>query len=237
MTTPTATTRAWWVTLGLLAGVLALFEFTPLDLALQDNFYNFAERRWTVNAAAPLGRLVFYHGPKALVGAVALTALALAAGPARWRERWRLDRRGLWLAVLVIATVPALAGLGKKYTNVFCPSEIRRYGGDVAYVKLFTPFPADDRPARRGGCFPAGHASGGFALLGLLAVRTSRRWRLGVIALGLGLGWWMGGYQMLKGAHYLSHTVTTMLVAWLVVLLWRRVLRIAPGKNDKAAPR
>jgi len=228
VTTPTATTRAWWVPLGLLAGVLALFEFTPLDLALQDNFYNFAERRWTVNAAAPLGRLVFYNGPKALIWVIALTALTLAAGPARWRERWRLDRRGLWLAVLVIATVPALAGLGKKYTNVFCPSEIRRYGGDVAYVKLCAPFPADDRPARRGGCFPAGHASGGFALLGLLAVRASRRWRRGVLALGLGLGWWMGLYQMLKGAHYLSHTVTTMLVAWLVVLLWRRVLRLAP---------
>lgn len=231
---PAAATRSPWVTLGLLAGVLALFEFTPLDLALQDNFYDFAQRRWAVDAAAPLGRLVFYHGPKALVGVIALTALALAAGPARWRERGQLDRRGLWLAVLVIATVPALAGLGKTHTNVFCPSEIRRYGGDVAYVKLCAPFPADDRPSRRGGCFPAGHASGGFALLGLLAVRASRGWRRGVIALGLGLGWWMGGYQMLKGAHYLSHTVTTMLVAWLVVLLWRRALRIG---NDKAAPR
>ena len=225
---PVATLRPLWITVGVLAGVLALFEFTGLDLALQDRFYSFAGHRWLVDASAPLGRLVFYNGPKALVWAVALTALAFAAGPARWRERWRLNQRGLWLGVLVIATVPALAGLGKKYTNVFCPSEIRRYGGDVAYAKLGEPFPADDRPARRGGCFPAGHASGGFALLGLLAVRTSRRWRSGVIALGLGLGWWMGLYQMLKGAHYLSHTLTTMLVAWLVVLIWRRVLRLAP---------
>jgi membrane-associated PAP2 superfamily phosphatase len=34
---------------------------------------------------------------------------------------------------------------------------------------------------------------------------------------------------MFKGAHYLSHTITTMLVAWIVVLLWRRVLRLAPA--------
>lgn len=223
---PIATLRPFWVTLGLLAGVLALFEFTDLDLALQDNFFDFESRRWLVDAKDPSGRLVFYNGPKALVWIIALTALTLAAGPARWRERWQLNRRGLWLGMLVIATVPALAGLGKKHTNVFCPSEIRRYGGDVAYAKLCEPFPADDRPARRGGCFPAGHASGGFALLGLLAVRTTRRWRRGVIALGLGLGWWMGGYQMLKGAHYLSHTLTTMLVAWLVVEFWRRALRI-----------
>ena len=225
---PAASSRPLWLTFGLLAGVVALFEFTPLDLALQDRFYNFEARRWLVDASAPVGRMVFYDGPKALIWVIGLTVLTLAAGPARWRERFRLDRRGLWLGVLVIATVPALAGLGKKYTNVFCPSEVRRYGGDVAYAKLCAPFPEADRPTRRGGCFPAGHASGGFALLGLLAVRASRRWRQSVIALGLGLGWWMGGYQMLKGAHYLSHTLTTMIVAWLVVLLWHRALRPAP---------
>jgi membrane-associated PAP2 superfamily phosphatase len=224
--TPAAgSTRALWITLGLLAGVLVVFEFTGLDLALQDHFYDFEARRWLVDEKDPAGRLFFYNGPKALVWLFALTTLALAAGPARWREKWGLNRRGLWLGVLVIATVPALAGLGKKYTNIFCPSEIRRYGGDVAYAKLCEPHPPDDPAPRRGGCFPAGHASGGFALLGLLAVRASRRWRQGIIALGLGLGWWMGGYQMLKGAHYLSHTLTTMLVAWLVVLLWRRALR------------
>jgi membrane-associated PAP2 superfamily phosphatase len=218
-----------WLALLVLAGAVALFEFTSLDLWLQDHCYNFEARRWLVDAEDPGGRLIFYNGPKALIWIIALSALALAAGPARWREKPRFDRRGLWLAVLVIATVPALAGLGKKYTNVFCPSEIRRYGGDVAYAKLCEPFPEKDRPARRGGCFPAGHASGGFALMGLLCVRGTRRWRNTAIALGLGLGGWMGFYQMLKGAHYLSHTVTTMLVAWLVVLLWRRVLRIAPA--------
>ncbi len=222
--------RGLWTAVLLLAGATALFEFTNLDLVLQDRFYDTATQRWVVDAKEPVGRAVFYNGPKALVWVIGLSTLALAAGPARWRDRCRFDRRGLWLAVLVIATVPALAGIGKTFTNVFCPSEIRRYGGDVAYAKLCEPFPAGERPERKGGCFPAGHASGGFALMGLLALRATRRWRYGAIALGLGLGWWMGLYQMLKGAHYLSHTITTMLLAWLVVLLWRRVLRITqPG--------
>jgi membrane-associated PAP2 superfamily phosphatase len=60
--------------------------------------------------------------------------------------------------------------------------------------------------------------------MGLLLVRPIRRWRLTAITFGLILGWWMGGYQMLKGAHYLSHTVTTMLVTWLVIILWRHCL-------------
>ncbi|MBL9214277.1 MAG: phosphatase PAP2 family protein [Opitutaceae bacterium] len=219
--------RRWfWAVLFVLAGVTLLFEVTELDLRLQDRFYDFGQRRWVIDAADPVGRALCYDGPKALVWVAGLTALALAAGPAAWRERWGLDRRGLWLAVLTIATVPALAGLGKKISNTFCPSEIRRYGGDVPYVKLFEAFPEDDRPARRGGGFPAGHASGGFALMGLAWVRAGRRWRTGLILAGLGLGWWMGGYQMLKGAHYLSHTVTTMLLAGMTILVWRKVLRV-----------
>ena len=210
---------------------MLLFELTHLDLWLQDHFYNFETHRWVVNEKEPVGRFFFYNGPKALVGIVALATLIFALGPARWRERFQFNRRGLWLAILVIATVPALAGWGKEHTNIFCPSEIRRYGGDVAYAKLCEAYPSDDRPPRRGGCFPAGHASGGFALLGLVAVRSTRRWRNGVIAVALGLGWWMGLYQMLKGAHYLSHTITTVLVAWIVVLIWQRVLRITPATS------
>lgn len=231
---PAGFDRTLWPAVLVLAAALAAFEFTGLDLWVQDRLYNFEEHRWAVDAQAPLGRLVFYTGPKALIIPTAVAVLVLAAGPARWRERLRFARRDLWVAVLTLVTVPVLAGLGKNHTNTFCPSEIRRYGGDVPYVKLCEPYPEDDRPARRGHCFPAGHASGGFALLGLMWLRRTRVWRLGGLALGLGVGWWMGGYQMLKGAHYLSHTVVTMLLAWIVLLAWRRIVRPAPDALGRA---
>jgi membrane-associated PAP2 superfamily phosphatase len=223
--------RWLWPAVLALAGALVFFEFTELDLWLQDHFYDAAAGRWVVDARDPVGRLVFYNGPKALIIPTAVAVLVLAAGPARWRDRLRFARRDLWVALLTLVTVPALAGLGKNVSNTFCPSEIRRYGGDVPYVKLCEPYPENDRPARRGHCFPAGHASGGFALLGLLWLRRTRAWRLGGLALGLGTGWWMGGYQMLKGAHYLSHTIVTMLVAWIVMLAWRRVVRPAGDES------
>lgn len=216
--------RTLWPAVLLLTGALALFEFTNVDLALQDHFYDFAQQRWIVDGNEPVGRAVFYNIPKLGVIVTGVGLLVLALGPGRWRERLRLDRRGLWVAVATIATVPALAGLGKNFTNVFCPSEVRRYGGSVPYVKLCEPYPGDDRPTQKGHCFPAGHASGGFALLALAWLRPSRRMRGVALALGLGLGWYMGTYQMLKGAHYLSHTVTTMLLAWIVALLWRRTV-------------
>lgn len=218
--------RTLWPAVLLLVGTLALYEFTNVDLWLQDHCYDFATRRWIVDGNEPVGRAIFYNLPKLGVMVIGVTLLVLALGPARWRDRWALDRRALWVAVATLATVPALAGLGKNTTNTFCPSEIRHYGGDVPYVKLCEPYPSDDRPARRGHCFPAGHASGGFALMSLAWLWSSRRARIGGIALGLGLGLWMGIYQQLKGAHYLSHTTTTLLLAWIVMLFWRRVIML-----------
>lgn len=228
MKVPAGLDRTLWPALLVFAGAIALFELTDLDLALQDRLYDFENKRWLVDATDSLGRLVFYNGPKAGIILLAVAVLTLALGPEKWWARLQFARRDVWVALLTLVTVPVLAGLGKNTTNTFCPSEIRRYGGDVPYVKLCSPYPEDDRPERRGHCFPGGHASGGFALLGLMWLRRTPGWKTGGLALGLGLGWWMGGYQMLKGAHYLSHTVTTMLLAWIVLFTWRRVLRAAP---------
>lgn len=147
-------------------------------------------------------------------------------------------RRELLVVVATLASGPALIGLGKVATNVFCPSEIRRYGGEVAHVTLCGSFADGDRPARRGRCFPAGHASGGFALMSLAGLARTRRGQAWGVAIGLAAGWIMGLYQMLKGAHYLSHTLVTMLVVWLVFLGWRHLFSVvrAPTRRQARSP-
>jgi len=220
--------RALLVSIAALVAVLTLFEFTGIDLAVQDRLFDFESGAWLVDAKDPLGRALFYNGPKYLIIAGAAALLLLVVGPAQWRDMARLDRRGLAIAVLTLASVPAIIGFAKARTNVFRPCEIRRYGGDVPYLTSLKRFAEDDRPARKGRGFPAGHPSGGFSLVGMLWLRRGRAWRAGVIALALTVGWWMGSYQMLKGAHYLSHTVVTMVFAVCVALAWRCML---PGPS------
>lgn len=218
--------RTLWPAFLLLAAVLLLFECVDLDLLLQDRFFDFPNRRWLIDPGAPLPRLLFYTGPKAVLILFGILVAALALGPGKWRDRLRVPAGGrldLWIVVATLATVPTLAGLGKSVTNVHCPSEIRRYGGNVPYVKLFSRYPVDDRPARRGRCFPAGHASGGFALMSLAGLARTRRGRRTGTLVGLAAGWTLGLYQILKGAHYLSHTLVTMMMAWIVFLAWRRL--------------
>lgn len=61
------------------------------------------------------------------------------------------------------------------------------------------------------------------ALAGLASTKRGRR--LGIL-IGMAMGGAMGIYQMLKGAHYLSHTLITSLVCWILFLFWRRLLKV-----------
>jgi membrane-associated PAP2 superfamily phosphatase len=69
-----------------------------------------------------------------------------------------------------------------------------------------------------GHCFPAGHAATGFAFVGgYFALRShlprlARRWLVGAIAVGLVLGL----VQQLRGAHFMSHTLWTAWICWMV---------------------
>lgn len=232
--------RTFWPALGALAGAFLLFEFTPLDLAVQDYLYDVEQARWWVDARDVTGRVIFYTGPKVAIIILGIALLALALGPAAWRNRLGVAvpaRKNLFVAILTLGSVPAFVGMLKSTTNVFCPSEIRAYGGDVPYVRVLECYPANDRPNRRGRCFPAGHASGGFALLGLVGLARTSRARMLAMLLGLGVGGAMGFYQMAKGAHYLSHTVVTALIAWVFFLGWRRLFSVAAAaETQEAAP-
>lgn len=216
--------------IGALVLLFGLFEVTSLDLLVQDRFFDFAAGTWMIDRDEPVARAVFYTGPKV---PIALVGLALIAGLVRPPRAMR--RRDLGAAVLTLAVVPLIVGLGKDTTNVFCPWDITRYGGSVPYVRVLERFPEGERPARRGRGFPAGHASGGFALVGLAGLARTRRGQWAAIAVAAAVGGGMGWYQMAKGAHYLSHTLVTALLAWILFLVFRRLLRAHQPSEAAAA--
>lgn len=218
----------------LLLGALALFEVTDLDLRLQDRLFLSGSNRWLIDAKEPIGRLLFYSGIKVLLvvigvgfALVYLMSFSIAA--------LRNYRRQMLLMVAAMSVVPlVIAGL-KNATNVYFPSQLERYGGDKPYVKVFARFPPGNEQARRGYGYPAGHASGGFSLMALYFVFSTRRGSLLGLGTGLAVGWAMGGYQMAKGAHFLSHTVVTMLAAWLIILVIYRVIGDDAGSSRERA--
>jgi membrane-associated PAP2 superfamily phosphatase len=83
----------------------------------------------------------------------------------------------------------------------------------------------------------AGHASGGFALLSLFFLFKTARKSIGVVLFALTIGWSMGLYKMAIGDHFLSHTIITMLIAWLIILIvYKSTNYFFKKENEKKSP-
>ena len=151
--------------------------------------------------------------------ASALAALAMLGlyGHALKRAHWASLR---WpLAYLLLATVlgSGTVSLLKSATGVDCPWDLLRYGGTRVPPGMF-----DLRLAglSRGACFPAGHASAGYAWVALYftALLWRPRWRWHGLAIGLAAGLVFGIGQQLRGAHFLSHDLWSLAVCWFLSL-------------------
>lgn len=198
--------------LGLLVSVM-IADFTDLDMVIQRFLYQPDMHHWIWDRHEPVTRLLFYDGIKILLIVVGLTLVVQW-----WRQRRNhgAQQRALLAALLTLLLVPSTVGLLKAETNVACPTALQVFGGDLPYVGVLQAWPAGQRPAARQRCFPAGHASGGFGLLGLVFLARRRRARVGIVLGVLVLGWLMGLYKMAIGDHFFSHTWISMLIGWLV---------------------
>jgi membrane-associated PAP2 superfamily phosphatase len=205
-----------YAALGALAICLAWFELTPTDLWLQSLFFNQVSQQWLWSRTEPVGQLLLYDGIKALIigfGIVLLGALIASIKLAALKQH----TRGIRILLLSLILVPACIGGLKSVTNIACPRDLADFGGAIPYTGFFRAPISESGRFKQQRCFPAGHASGGFALLALPFLFSSRRNKQAAISVALALGWAMGGYKIIIGDHFLSHTITTMLLAWLII--------------------
>lgn len=219
--------RTLWPAVAVLAAVLVYFQVSDADIVLQDYLYDFDDRRWLVDRFAWWPTFLFHKLPKWLIIVFGVSLLLRIFVVPRWKGlAWLrpVRAREAWVVVLCLGLTPVMVSIGKAATNVFCPWDIERYGGKEEYVKTWTRYDSTNRPERCGNCWPAGHASGGYALVALATLAATRRGKVLGTLTGLVVGNIMGAYQMLKGAHYISDTLVTMLLAWIIHLVLRRCL-------------
>lgn len=133
-----------------------------------------------------------------------------------WGGLVRIDlRRRLQLAATCLLAVSVVSAL-KSLNHTSCPWELSEFGGVAHYASHWRLLFASDGGTGR--CFPAGHASAGFAFIGgyfafrHAAPARARAWLLGAVLAGLVLGL----TQQLRGAHFMSHTLWTGWLCWCV---------------------
>ncbi len=195
-----------------------LFEFSNIDILFQDAFYNFESKQWALDRSDAVLKFIFYDGIKKLF--IVFVSLILAALIFfRKTETIQSYWRGLLIVFLSAILVPLSVSVLKGATNIPCPKNITHYNGSYPHVTVLKTYPKSFYQTKRIRCFPAGHASGGFALLSLFFLFKKKRNRIIALASVMVISWSIGTYKMLIGDHFLSHTVLTMLLAWLIVLL------------------
>lgn len=219
---PTASGRAFPRPERWLCGLLALtllWDLSGLDMTVMRAIgagHGFALRdQWL------LAR-VLHDG---LRQAMAL-AFLLLCGWALW-PRASLPRRERITVALLAALSLLAVNVIKNTSLTSCPWDLQAFGGTARWVSHWAWGQADGGPGR---CFPGGHASSGFAFLALCLpwlappAGVMRRRAVGLrwLAAAVGIGALAGAVQTLRGAHYPSHSLWTLLICASVSLAgWR----------------
>ena len=208
--------------------LIYFFGVSEIDQFIQDSFYNFTTHQWILPWSQEPYKFIFYDGIKRLlifVGVIFLVVLFLSYKKPSLQQY----KKGLLVVVLSAILVPAISSGMKKYTNMPCPRDEIRYGGEYPKTAVWEHYSKEFRlHHKRTKCWPAGHASGGFALMSLFFLFQSRKNRFLALGGAVALGWAMGGYKMVIGDHFLSHTVITMVLSWLIILV---IVRGVMGKR------
>jgi membrane-associated PAP2 superfamily phosphatase len=123
----------------------------------------------------------------------------------------------LQLVVTALAAVLVVSGL-KALSRTSCPWDLASFGRSALHVSHWALLTHDGGSGR---CFPAGHATSGFAFVGgyfafaAAAPRVAWVWLAAALCAGLLLG----VAQQLRGAHFMSHTLWSAWLCWCVALL------------------
>lgn len=219
-----------FITFGVLIISIIFFGISDIDIYIQNNFYNFETHLWVLDNNAQPYRFLFYDGIKKLLLFFVITLIVVLV---LFRKNSLIQeyRTGILIVILSSVFIPSSVGALKKYTNMPCPKAEKIYGGLYPETKVWESYIEERYKKDTSKCWPAGHASGGFALLSLFFLFKSRKNQTISLLVACTIGWSMGIYKMLIGDHFFSHTVITMILAWLIVLILVNFIRNRSKNN------
>jgi membrane-associated PAP2 superfamily phosphatase len=218
-------THAGWPAAAFLAASV-LIATLDLDRRITHAwYYDLVHGTWLgEGSGAWWARDLLHSAGRWLVRLVALAAL-IAWLVTRFRRRAAF-------ALLAILLATGIVGGLKAVTNVDCPWDLEEFNGDRPYIGLFADRPAGLPHAR---CFPGAHASSGFAMMfGYFLLRdSSRRWARRALAGGLLVGLLFSLGQEARGAHFVSHDLTSAAVVWFVQLVLYRAMLVPASPSTE----
>ncbi len=154
---------------------------------------------------------VLHEGARRLGWLLALLLVLSVWWPLGILRRIDVSERLQWAVSLLLAL--AVVGVLKHFSATSCPWDLAEFGGVARYASHWAWGLVDGGGGR---CFPAGHASAGFAFIGgYFALRRHQpQAARGCLGAALAVGLILGGAQQVRGAHFMSHTLWSGWLCW-----------------------
>lgn len=197
--------------------------FYQVDDHIQDLLYR--NGHWVLEDPDNRYRLFFYYGIK--TGIYFLTISILIYFIFNFKKFSKLFKVRFFTFFLCMIFIPLSVVGFKNITHIDCPYDLDSYGGKNTTCHIFRSC-EQSWSDRKGLCFPAGHASGGFALIALRLIFQRKKL---MTFIGVLVGFMMGIYQMLRGAHFLGHTLTTFFIS--LIFVWASEFFLAQNIVNK----
>jgi membrane-associated PAP2 superfamily phosphatase len=216
----------FWITHALIPGAaaaaaLGCISVFGMDTRIADAFfYDATTARW-LGQGRWWAENFLHDGGRHAIWAVALIAL-LVFGGSWFSTRLRAWRQAAAFVAVSLVLCTGIVGLLKNVTNVDCPWDLERYAGTRPAIGLFADRP-DTLP--HAACFPGAHSSSGFALLCFYFVfrNRSRAVTRSALVAALAVGAAFSFTQQARGAHFLSHDLTSAVIVWSTLLVLYRL--------------
>lgn len=194
--------------------LLILFPPQALDIAISGLFFD--GQGWPLKNDF-FFNVVLYKSSKIIpIGAALASVYVLVKNLIVNRRGLQPDSywiyRPLYIIIAMLACVLVVWWL-KASTGVYCPWSVSYFSGDHALREPTWSWVFQD-----GRCWPSGHSGTGFCLLALFfALRDkypqlARKTLVAVLLLGIICSL----TRIVQGAHFLSHTLATALIDWII---------------------
>lgn len=206
------------VTLILLVLSVVFLGISNVDSVVQDLLYNMQTQQWILSKSDQPYHFIFYKSIKILLILISILLLVSLLFFRKIKIVIQY-KKGLMIVLFSLIFVTTISVEIKKHSNMPCPKHQIHYGGKYPDTVVWESYPKPYDSFQKTKCWPAGHASAGFALLSLFFLFKRKRNKYIGLIIGLSLGWSMGIYKMLIGDHYFSHTFISMLLAWFIILI------------------
>ncbi len=222
--------RLW----GLYFVLMSMIAITELDKLVATIWYQLEGGQWQLKHFW-LTQTWLHDGGHDLA-VILFIAVLLSYGMSVGNRYFSRYRHALAYLSISIPVSTLMVSAIKRLTQVDCPWSVVEFGGERPYQfwlhSVWSPLQGADH------CFPAGHASSAYMFFGLYFVSTqlfpqhAKKVLYGVISFGV----IFGIAQQLRGAHYISHDITSAFICWTVsCLLWKfwPVKELKPGHFDQ----